>query len=234
MSDVRILIVDDNRDFAYLLELSLTTVDGCSVVGIAADGRSALDAVWRLKPDVMLLDMALPETDGFEILKAIGKMTHIPLVIVMSAIRSREISEEAMALGATHYFIKPIDIGALTSIIRDAFGGRLGAAEKASKLLHTLKIPPSIRGFKFLKDIIVKTLSGGAPDFSVIVRRYATENGSETEAVRRAMRYAIRVAWDRDAGSPDSFFWQWKKYGNTAPDAEVFVQEAIRRISAGG
>lgn len=234
MSDVRILIVDDNRDFSYLLELSLDAVDGCRVVGIAEDGRSALMAVGRLQPDVVLLDIALPETDGFEILKNIGKMTRSPLVFVMSAIRSREICEEAVALGAVHYFIKPIDLSALTRIIRDAFGGMLGAAEKAAKLLHVLKIPSGIRGFQYLKAIIVSSASNETPDFGALVRRCAAEYRVDTDAVRRAMRYAIRMAWDRDSGKGDSFLYVWKRDRKTPPDAEDFVREAVRHISESG
>lgn len=232
MSDVRILIVDDNRDFAYLLELSLAAVDGCRVVGVAEDGRSAFAAVCQLQPDVVLLDIALPETDGFEILKDISKMSHSPVVFVMSAIRSREISEEAVALGAAHYFIKPIDLSALMNIIRGAFGGTLGAAEKATRLLQTLKIPPGIRGYKYLKDTILYSINDNAPAFYALVRRCAVENGTDTEAVRRAMRYAIGVAWDKDAGSKDSFLYAWKRDRKTAPDAEDFVREAVRHISA--
>ena len=232
MSDVRILIVDDNSDFSYLLELSLDNVDGCRVVGIAEDGRSALEAVRRLEPDVVLLDIALPETDGFEILRDFGKMTRSPLVFVMSAIRSREICEEAVALGAAHYFIKPIDLQALTRIIREAFGGRLGAAEKAAKLLHTLKIAPSMRGFKYLKAIIVSSSGNEMLDFGALVRRCAAEYSVDADAVRRAMRYAIRVAWDRDSRKTDSFLSMWKRDRKTPPDAEDFVREAVRHISA--
>ena len=199
MSDVRILIVDDNSDFSYLLELSLDTIDGCRVVGIAEDGRSALEAVRRLEPDVVLLDIALPETDGFEILRDIGKMTRSPLVFVMSAIRSREIGEEAVALGAAHYFIKPIDLQALTRIIRDAFGGMLGASEKAAKLLHTLKIPPGSRGFKYLKAIIVSASRNEMLDFGALVRRCAAEYSAD--ATRFAARCATPSAW-HGTGTP--------------------------------
>ena len=45
------------------------------------------------------------------------------------------------------------------------------------------------------------------------------------------MRYAIGVAWDRDAGGRDSFFYPWKRDGNVAPDAEDFVQAAVRKIT---
>ncbi len=231
MSDVRILIVDDNRDFSYLLELSLEAVDGCRVVGIAENGSGALEAVSRLQPDVVLLDIALPETDGFEILRDIGRMTRSPLVFVMSAIRSREICEEAVALGAAHYFIKPIDLSALTRIIREAFGGMLGTAEKAAKLLNTVKIPPGIRGFKYLKAIIVSSSSNEMPDFGALVRRCAAEYRVDTDAVRRAMRYAIGVAWNRDSGKRDSFFYLWKRDRKTPPDAEDFVEEAVRHIT---
>ena len=230
MSDVRILIVDDNRDFSYLLELALAAVDGCRVVGVAADGGSALDAVNRLHPDVMLLDMALPETDGLEILKVVGKMSRSPLVFVMSVIRSREICEEAVALGAAHYFVKPIDISAFARIIREAFADRLGAAEKTSKLLNILKVPPDIRGFKYLKEVIIYSINDGAPRFNMIVRRVAMESGADSDAVRRAIRYAISVAWDRDTGSQESFFFPWKRVGDVAPDAEDFVREAVRKM----
>lgn len=230
MSDVSILIIEDNRDFAYLLKLLIADIPGCRVAGTVEDGANALEAVRRTSPDVVLLDIALPAVDGLEILKSINNIPRAPLVFVMSVIRSRQILEEATALGAAHYFIKPIDIDALTRIIRLAFGDSLPAAERVTKLLHAHRIPPDIKGFRYLRDIIIDTINQSTPDFGALVCRIAERDGVSAEAVRRAVRYAISVAWDRDNGDdPQSLFFAMKRNREGRPDIRRFARDAAQK-----
>jgi DNA-binding NarL/FixJ family response regulator len=76
-----VLIVDDHPSFRAVAQLVLET-DGFSVVGIAADGESGVAAILRLAPDVALLDIELPDIDGFEVaarLREAGSVTAIVL-----------------------------------------------------------------------------------------------------------------------------------------------------------
>ena len=79
----RVLIVDDHDEFrasaAALLE-----ADGFVVVGSAAHGAAALEAVARLQPDVVLLDVQLPGLDGFAVAERLAALEHPPLVVLVS------------------------------------------------------------------------------------------------------------------------------------------------------
>jgi DNA-binding NarL/FixJ family response regulator len=79
-----ILIVDDHAGFRRAAR-ALLDAEGFEVVGEAADGRSALAAVGRLRPDVVLLDIQLPDQDGFAVADAIAEGTVRPLVILISS-----------------------------------------------------------------------------------------------------------------------------------------------------
>lgn len=83
----RILIVDDHPSFRATAR-TLLTADGFEVVGEAPDGSSALEAVRRLEPDLVLLDVQLPDMDGFAVLERLGPAR--PQVVLVS---SREASD---------------------------------------------------------------------------------------------------------------------------------------------
>ena len=80
----RILIVDDHPSFRATARAVLAA-DGFEVVGEAEDGRSALEAVERLRPDLVLLDVQLPDTDGFSIAMEVGKRNGDGPTIVLTS-----------------------------------------------------------------------------------------------------------------------------------------------------
>jgi DNA-binding NarL/FixJ family response regulator len=81
----RILIVDDHPSFRATVR-ALLTADGFDVVGEAADGASALDAIAELRPDLVLLDVQLPDMDGFAVIEAIQRLNgHAPKVVLTSS-----------------------------------------------------------------------------------------------------------------------------------------------------
>ena len=80
----RILIVDDHPSFRATARAVLSA-DGFDVVGEAEDGASALEAVERLRPDLVLLDVQLPDTDGFSIALAVGKLNGDAPTIVLTS-----------------------------------------------------------------------------------------------------------------------------------------------------
>jgi DNA-binding NarL/FixJ family response regulator len=79
-----VLIVDDHEAFREAAT-SLLTSEGFNVVGEAADGRGALTAVERLRPDVVLLDVQLPDADGFTIADQMAARPDPPIVVLISS-----------------------------------------------------------------------------------------------------------------------------------------------------
>lgn len=80
----RLLIVDDHADFRASAR-TLFELEGFDVVGVAADGEEALEAVERLLPDVVLLDVQLPEMDGFEVARLLAARTGAPRIVLVSS-----------------------------------------------------------------------------------------------------------------------------------------------------
>jgi DNA-binding NarL/FixJ family response regulator len=80
----RVVIVDDHAPFRSLAR-RLLVAGGFQVVGEAADGAGALVAVRDLAPDVVLLDVQLPDTDGFAVAEALAREPHAPVVVLVSS-----------------------------------------------------------------------------------------------------------------------------------------------------
>jgi two-component system response regulator (stage 0 sporulation protein A) len=119
---VRLLIVDDNRDYSSILEESLSIYPDISVVGLVESGSKAFEAVLETKPDLLLLDIVLPETDGIQILRKINEMNeNKPVVFMVSAIGSEQITQTAFELGARYFFIKPLQVKSIVTKIRSVF-----------------------------------------------------------------------------------------------------------------
>ena len=107
MSKKKILIVEDEESLLKLESILLTS-RGYEVKGVA-DGRSALEAIAAVKPDLVLLDIMLPEMDGFEVCRQIKSneaTRHIP-VIMLTAKKSREDMIKGEQVGADWYITKP-------------------------------------------------------------------------------------------------------------------------------
>lgn len=80
----RILIVDDHPSFRATVK-TLLLADGFDVVGEAEDGRSALEAVERLQPDLVLLDVQLPDMDGFTVANELLRRNGAPKIVLTSS-----------------------------------------------------------------------------------------------------------------------------------------------------
>lgn len=109
------LIVDDDFRVAQLHGAFVERVTGFTVCGYAYNGAQALRSLEETKPDLVLLDLYLPDMDGLSLLRT---MRHVPPprpdVIVISAARDAAYVREAMKFGAVHYLTKPFDARGLT------------------------------------------------------------------------------------------------------------------------
>ncbi len=114
---VRILIVDDEPAIRRVLRVNLEH-HGFHVE-TAADGRTALNLAARWHPDLILLDLGLPDLDGLDIVKAVRARSNVPIIIL--SVRSAEREKvAALDLGADDYLTKPFGIAELLARIRVA------------------------------------------------------------------------------------------------------------------
>src|SRR6516164_8675437 len=113
MAKIRILIVDDAVIFRRLVSEELSNDPALEVVGTAANGRIALAKMTQVNPDVVVLDVEMPELDGLATLKELRKSYPRLPVIMFSALTERGAAAtlDALALGATDYFTKPASTG---------------------------------------------------------------------------------------------------------------------------
>lgn len=120
MPKIRILVVDDSAVFRRLVADELASDPGLEVVGTAANGRIALARMTQVNPDLVILDVEMPEMDGLETLKELRKTYRRLPIIMFSALTERgaEVTLDALALGATDYFAKPNDLGSLDASLR--------------------------------------------------------------------------------------------------------------------
>jgi DNA-binding response OmpR family regulator len=105
---MRILVIEDNRDLAYGLRNNLE-IEGY-VVEVAEDGQAGLTAARRTAPDLVVLDLMLPELDGFRVLKALRSDSPEPPVLVLTARGEEADKVRALRMGADDYVTKPFGL----------------------------------------------------------------------------------------------------------------------------
>jgi two-component system chemotaxis response regulator CheB len=120
MAKIRVLVVDDAVVFRRTLAEELSKDPALDVVATAANGRIALARMPQVAPDIVILDVEMPEMDGLVTLKELRKSYPRLPVIMFSALTERgaEATLDALALGATDYFTKPASAGGLESSLQ--------------------------------------------------------------------------------------------------------------------
>jgi len=114
--DLRVLVVDDERSIRRFLKASLGSQ---FLVFEATNGEEALAAVASNRPDVIILDLGLPDMDGVEVTRRLREWTQIPIIIV--SVREQEKDKiAALDAGADDYLTKPFGVGELMARLRSA------------------------------------------------------------------------------------------------------------------
>jgi two-component system, OmpR family, KDP operon response regulator KdpE len=113
---IRVLVVDDERPIRRFLNASLS---GQYLIQEATTGRDALAAVISTRPDIILLDLGLPDMDGLEVIRRLREWSRIP-IIVISVREQEERKIDTLDAGADDYLTKPFAIGELNARIRVA------------------------------------------------------------------------------------------------------------------
>ena len=137
---IRILLVDDQPLFVESLRMSLESyVDDFQVIGIAKNGGIAIEMALDLVPDVILMDVHLPDINGVDATREILKQKSSIRVIMLSTYDEDEYVREALRIGASGYLLKDISPTELIAAIRALHSGLVQISPKiASKLINTM------------------------------------------------------------------------------------------------
>lgn len=201
---IRVMLCDDNPEFTASVRTHFASSDKIELVDTAADGKIALDKLDIVRPDVLLLDLVMPNLDGFSLLERVKKGNM--KIIVVSALSQDPFISKAMSLGADFYMMKPISFGVLDERIVEMFNNKRPTAknrsmdEKIRNIFITVGIPPHIKGYQYLREAIKMTIDNPEIINSITKTLYpevADHFNTSPSKVERAIRHAIEVAWNR-------------------------------------
>jgi DNA-binding NarL/FixJ family response regulator len=140
---IRVLIADDHAVVRQGLRTFLDLQDDIEVVGEAADGAEALAAAAELAPDVVLVDLVMPNVDGIEAIRGLRDRAPKARAIVLSSFIDDEKLFPAVRAGAAGYLLKDVQPQALVEAIRTVHdGGALLHPKVASRLLEEITTDP--------------------------------------------------------------------------------------------
>jgi len=121
---VRVIVADDHAGVRASLHRLLDRAGDLEVVGDAANGIEVLEMVDALKPDVLLLDMEMPQVDGVEVTRTLHKQGTLVRIIILSAYEEKGYIKNVMDLGAYAYLTKDEQPGDIIQAIRLAAQGK--------------------------------------------------------------------------------------------------------------
>jgi DNA-binding NarL/FixJ family response regulator len=132
---IRVLVVDDHVVVRSGLEQLLATTDDIELVGTASNGNEAIDAVARLHPDVVLMDLSMPELDGVEATRRISADHPSSRVLVLTSFSDQTRILDALSAGADGYLLKHAEPDDIADAIRAVHNGESPLDPKAARVL---------------------------------------------------------------------------------------------------
>lgn len=145
---VKVLIVDDHDILRQGLSFALSVFQDIEVVGYAVDGSEVLERCNRHKPDVILMDLVMPEVDGVTAIQLVREeFPHIQ-IIALTSFEDKSLIRDAINAGAISYVLKNVWVEDLAKAIRDAYDGRATLSPEIIPILaHNLQKQQIISDF---------------------------------------------------------------------------------------
>lgn len=224
MNTIRVVIADDNIKMINTLEKVVSCEEDMQVIGNAKDGMEAVELIKKEEPDVVILDVIMPNLDGLGVLERVKKenLRKKPSVILLTAMGQENVTEEAFRLGVSYIMLKPFDNQMLLKKIRNVAGVYKDTETKSfirtskldmprqstsyrleiivTNIIHEIGVPAHIKGYQYLRDAIILVVKDIDIINSITKQLYPTIAKlyhTTPSRVERAIRHAIEVAWDR-------------------------------------
>ena len=230
MDAQRLLIAENNEDIRTALSRALQSFH---YVRCCSSGKEALDILRREKPELLVLDMSLPEIDSLTLLETIAAENIRPMVLALTAYRSDYLEASAHRLGIAYILMKPFSLDAIVRRVLDMkdYLKALPAKPTAQQLLENrlagLKILPRHSGYPVMSYVTIHLSAD--PDNLLCKEAYldaARHFGLSYYAVETRIRRLIASHCDPDA-------WQELFPDSTGlPSAREFLQRMARLLRA--
>jgi response regulator of citrate/malate metabolism len=228
---IGVFIVDDDFMVAKVHSGFVAALDGFRVVGTASSGEEAIREIERLRPDLVLLDVYLPDMTGLDVLRRLRAAGSTSDVIVISAARDVESIRSALHGGVLHYLVKPFDRRTFEARLRD-YEGLRGRLEELDEVVQG-DVDRIFGGPSGRVPAVAPTPKGISPETLELVRHAlgeAADDGlSATECSERtglarvsARRYLEQLVSDQQAEVR-------QRYGTAGRPERRFTLRAGRR-----
>lgn len=211
-----VLIADADFVFAKQLSHALEESGKFQVIDIALNGKLTVRMVEERHPDVLVMDILLPELDGLSVLEAINSATLLPIIIATSAYLSNYVAVSAMGLGVRQLIKKPCDAATVAASVERACrilprsGIGYDRMSLIANTLHDVGVPANLKGYSYLLDALEIVIANPEAPFSMTQSVYvpiAAQHGVQPEQISISIKRAIDIAWDRgDLDTLQSYF----------------------------
>lgn len=197
-----LLIADCSDDFRKSLESAL---QGNYRVHTCRSGREALELLKTITPDILVMDLMLPELDGISLLQALNNSGIRPTVLATTRLVNDYVVSTTTKLGVDYLMVKPCSVQAIVNRVRDLSKQKprpmLSAPDPKthiSNLLVSLGIPTKLRGYAYLREAVL--LMSENPMQSITKELYpsvARQFNCTPSQVERSIRNAIQQSWEK-------------------------------------
>ncbi|WP_223587535.1 sporulation transcription factor Spo0A [Neobacillus bataviensis] len=223
---IKIAIVDDNIQFTELLKKYLSSLDDMEVMGVAYNGIDGLGLLKREQPDLVILDLIMPYSDGLFLLKKLDKEKIDTNVLILTSIGNEDIIKKASEFGARYFLLKPVELSHLSNTIRNICPKQKGSSfvytntekkellhnkrgqnieNRITNVLRLMGIPANLKGYFYLREAIqmvfsnFEILMGWGGITKVIYPTIASKYHTTPSRVERGIRHSIEVGWNRSS-----------------------------------
>jgi len=222
--EIKIIIADDNRNICQMLQSHLQGQEGLSIVGVGYNGLEALELIQTQEPDLVILDLVMPNLDGLGVLERINARTTMkrPKIIILTAFGQESLTHQAMTLGVDYFILKPFDLDILSkrihSLTQDtvatqpqfsssaaqsvtsAVASEHNLFAEVTKVMHQIGIPAHVKGYQYIREAIIMVVEDVSLLGAVTKELYpgiAKKYDTASPRVERGIRHAIELAWER-------------------------------------
>lgn len=214
----QVLIADADEQFRNELVVALGDNEEFEIIGVAADGQEALRIASENRPDIIILDLLLPQYDGISVLDLISVRYPDCKVFVATCFISNYIVSALSARRVSALLKKPCTAQCVVDRFNEVLQQNdLPIEERApdllkqiTKMIHDIGVPANIKGYRYLREAIklaVEDLDRINNMTACIYKPIALTDNSTPKRVRAAIMRAIEIAWDRgDLDILQSFF----------------------------
>jgi DNA-binding NarL/FixJ family response regulator len=203
---IRVLLVDDQALVRSGFRLILETRDDLDVVGEAADGREAVDLARRLRPDVILMDVRMPDVDGVEATRRLAAIGSPARVLILTTFDLDEYVYDALRAGASGFLLKDVEPAQLVDAIRVVAAGEALLAPTVTRRLldhfadalpstQPQPLPAALARLTERELEILKLLAGGLSNAELAELLFLSETTVKTHisSVLRKLELRDRV-----------------------------------------